>query len=199
MGNLLNFTGIRLFLACAMLMVCGLTECFAGFKILRGVLIGLGVCIGALAGRNLGGIIVEQLGIADSYTTLICAACAVILALTLSMLAFRFYLAGTFILNGFFTFIIVYSLCGVYALPNIAAAAAGIIAGMTAGFASVKLFRPFTIISTSVIGGTLVGLGVYAFLKNRYGFYANAIPALVCTLSGITVQFKTTKKHISKP
>lgn len=195
MISLMNLTGFSLFLAFVSLIICGIFECFAGFRILKGVLVAAGLCAGALLGWNFAAAVISQFSINNSISLLIQIICAIIMALIISMLAFRFFLAGTFIVYGFFSFIFIYCICGLYSFPNAAAVAIGIIGGLIIGIISLKVFHGFIIISTSAIGGIFIGLAVYALLKNRFGFYANAVPGLICAISGMIFQFKTTKKE----
>ena len=195
MENLLNLNGLQLFLASGLLIICGVFECFAGFKIIKGVLLGAGLFVGGFLGKTMGNTIAQQTSVPSSYTLLICIVCALILALVLSMLAFRFYLAGSFVLSGFITSIIIYSLLGIYGISGVLAAIISIASGIVIGIISMKFFRPFTIISTALLGSIFIGFGIYAFLKNRFGFYANAVPAIICAISGAIVQYNTTRKH----
>lgn len=195
MDKLLNLTGIPLFLACFFILLCGICECFAGFKIIKGVITAAGLCAGAAFGWQLGSIIVSQFFISGGITAIIQLGITAASAIIISMLAFRFSLAGMFILYGFSAFILTYAICGIYAFPGALAVIIGIAFGILIGIISVKAFRPFAIISTAAIGGILTGLAVYAFLKNRYGFYANAVPGLIFFIVGIVFQFKTTKNN----
>lgn len=195
MDKLLNLTGIPLFLACFFILLCGICECFAGFKIIKGVVTAAGLCAGAAFGWQLGSVIVSQFFINGIIAVIIQLGITAAAAIIISMLAFRFYLAGIFILYGFSAFILAYAVCGIYVLPEALAVIAGIASGILIGIISVKAFRPFIIISTASVGGILIGTAVYAFLKNRYGFYANTVPGLIFFIAGIVLQFKTTKKN----
>ena len=195
MISLMNLTGFSLFLAFVSLIICGIFECFAGFRIIKGVLVAAGICVGALSGWNFACAVISQLSTNNSMSLLIQIICAIIMALIISMLAFKFFLAGAFIVYGFASFIFIYSICSLYAIPNAAALIIGIIGGILIGIMLLKTFHGFIIISTSAIGGILIGLGVYTLLKNRFGFYANAVPGLICAISGMIFQFKTTKKE----
>ena len=198
MENLLNLTGISYILSLAAFIALGICESFAGFKVIRGVVLGAGVLCGGAVGCAFGKAACQALLLKGSAATITVASVTVILALIASMLAFHFFKGGVFFLNGFVSYLIIYSICSLNGMPEPVSIAAGIIAAVLLGVTSVKLYRPYTIISSSLVGGLMVYLAALLIFKDRFGSIVNFIAGAVCALTGAAVQFVTTAPDTQK-
>ena len=197
MDSLLNLSGLPLFTTMIFMLVCGLFECFMGYKIVRGIMLGTGLCAGFSFGWSFCAIIISQIEISKGFDLMFQITISIMFALIFSMLAYRFYRTATFTVCAFLVFLLIYSMLGLSGIPAFVSIPLGIASGIGIGGLTVKFFRPFTIISSSVFGGILIGLSIYMFSKNRYGDLINIIPAFTFALIGLIIQFrKYGRKHI---
>lgn len=192
MENLLNLTRISYILSLAAFTALGICESFAGFKIIRGIVLGAGIICGGALGLAFGTAACQALLLSGFTAAVVTVSVTVILAILASMLAFHFNKGGVFFLNGFVSYLIVYSISSLGNMPEPVSITAGIIAAALMGFAAVKLYRPYTIVSTALIGGIMLYLASFLIFKNRFGSIVNFIALAVCAVSGAAVQFITT-------
>lgn len=191
MEILLNFTGLSLFLLCISLLIIGAAECFAGFKLIRGVVVAAGIACGLSFGMNFAKIVAEQFLITASVSLIMQIITALIMMFVFSFFAFKYYTAGALVINSFIAFLIAYTVCGFFA-PAAVSVILGLIAAAAVGAITITAFRPYTIICTAALGGLFIGTAIYAFLKNRFGFFANAVPGMLAAVLGAAFQFKAT-------
>lgn len=191
MENLLNLTGISYILSLSAFIALGLFESFAGFKILHGVTVGFGVLCGGALGLAFGKAFCEALLFSGFTATVITASFTIILALIVSMLAFRFHKGSVFALNGFIAYLIIYSILSLNNMPEYMSITIGILAAIFIGAAAVKLYRPYAIVSTALFGGAMLYLAAFLIFKDRFGSIVNFIAFAVCASAGISVQFVT--------
>ena len=196
MGNLLNLSGLPLFTTMIFMLTCGIFECFMGYKIVRGIMLGTGLCAGFSFGWNLCAIIISQIEISKGFDFMFQITISIMCALIFSMLAYRFHRTAMFLTCGFSVFILLYSMLGLLGIPSVISIILGVASGIGIGGLTVKFFRYFTIVSSAIFGGILVGLAIYMFSKNRYGDLINIIPGFGCAVAGLIVQLrKYGRKH----
>lgn len=191
MENLLNLTGISYILSLAAFIALGLCESFAGLKIIHGVVLGTGIICGGALGKAFGTATCQTLILSGFSATVVTVSVTVVFALIASMLAFRFHKGGVFFLNGFVSYLIVYSISSLSNMPEAVSVIVGIIAAIIMGIAAVKLYRPYTIVTTAVIGGAMLYMAAFLIFKDRFGSIVNFIAFAVCTVCGAAVQFVT--------
>lgn len=191
MENLLNLTGVSYILSLTAFIALGLFESFAGFKILHGVTVGFGILCGGALGIAFGNAACEVLLLNGLTSTVVVASATVVLAIIASMLAFRFHKASVFALNGFIAYLIAYSISSLFNMPEPASITVGILAALLIGFAAVKLYRPYAIVSTALFGGAMLYLAAFLIFKDRFGSIVNFITFAVCASAGASVQFVT--------
>ncbi len=194
MDYLLNLTGAALYITVAALVLCGVAECFFGFKLIKVLLVGCGLFAGASFGYTLGNAILTISSAEGSLLFWGQIGFALLFAFIISLLAFHFHLAGVFIINGFAAFILTYSICEICSVNTILSVIIGIIPAALIGTLSVKFFRPYKIIVSSVAGGIIIALGVYTLFKNRFGVMPNIITFVITAAAGMQFQLRTTKK-----
>ena len=190
MDSLLNLSGLTLFFTIIFMLTCGLFECFMGYKIARGIMLGTGLCAGFSFGWSLCSIIISQIEISSGFDAVFQITISIMFALIFSMLAYLYPKTAMFITCGFSMFIIVYSMLGLSGVPSMLSIILAILAGVATGGLTVKFFRPFTIFSSVIFGGILISCAVYLFSKNRYGNLVDIIPGIFFGISGLVVQLK---------
>ena len=194
MDYFLNLTGTALYITAAALVLCGTAECFFGFKLIKVVLVGCGLFAGASFGYTLGNAILTISSAQGSLLFWGQIGFALVFAFIISLLAFRFYLTGAFILNAFITFILTYSVCELCLLNTMPSVIISIVPALLIGLLSVKFFRAYKILISSIAGGFIIALGVYTLFKNRFGVMPNIITFIITAAAGMQFQLRTTKK-----
>jgi len=172
-------------------LVLALAMCFLGFKLLKIFVALSGLGIGAILGILIGGKISES-----AVVTLILV---IVFAVGFFLIAFLIYKAGIFLMTAFSVFTLLMLILPRFELPLdprlIALLAAAVI-----GIISVIAVRPLTIIVTALAGGFMAAAEILALLKETIALPAviGVILALVLTVVGALVQFKTTKNKSRK-
>ncbi len=174
----MDFDSIMRLFACISLVI-GAVECFAGFKIMKAMMVIWGFFIGAIIGVVVG---------VTAKSTILGFIVVVAFGIGLAVLFYKLYLAGIFILTAFLTTIALYIMFEniIIALPF--AVAVGVLA--------ICFVKPVVIITTSISGaGTILSS---AYLMMGLGLNANPIATTVLwipmALAGIVVQHVTTQK-----
>lgn len=163
--------------------------CFAGYRLQR---IGIAL-IGFLLGAGIG------ISIAGGQEEL--AWLAIVLALVggivFSLLAYRMYLAGIFLLSGILAFTIAQALLLLLHLPGWANIAGGVVIGILVGILAVKFTRPVLIFTTALQGSFgvvrhgLTLLGENPDQPGGWMLYAAIAVAVVLAVLGVYVQWRT--------
>lgn len=156
----------------------GVLECFAGYKIYKIMIVVWGFVFGFLAGIvfcTAGGIIESSVGAA--------IAIGIILGAAMSVLAYKFYLTGIFILVGMLTFFAFYFITS-SVMISIALA---LVVGISANF----FVKPVIMISTAFSGASIMLLALCLLLdasdSREFIYY---ILWIIISVDGIVVQLK---------
>ena len=172
-------------------LVLAVAMCFLGFKLLKVFVALAGLGIGAILGILIGGKISDS-----AVVTLILV---IVFAVGFFLIAFLIYKAGIFLMTAFSVFTLLMLILPRFELPLdprlIALLAAAVI-----GIISVIAVRPLTIIVTALAGGFMASAEILALLESTIALPAviGVILALVLTVVGALVQFKTTKNKSRK-
>ena len=162
----------------AFLAVFTLANCFFGYKLRRVWITVAGFLIGLAAGFGIGLLISGSAGVALIV--------GVVLGAVLTIVAFRLYLVGIFLMCFGSAYLFLYPLIPITWLAFIVATAGGILVGWLA----VRLQRPMVILSTGIGCGMSAG----QLLLTLFGV---TNPAVILTVgavlaaAGTVVQFKT--------
>ncbi len=168
---------IRLF-SCISLII-GAVECFAGFKIMKAMMTIWGFFIGAILGVIVG-VVVES--------TVLGVISLIIFGIILSILSYRFYLAGIFILTAFLSAIALYIMSENIFIALFPAVGIGILA--------MYFVKPVVIITTAISGAGIILSSAYLMMN----LGLNGIPIVTVilwiplALAGAGVQYITTQK-----
>lgn len=158
-----------------------LGESLSGYKLIRSWISIIGFLIGAAVGFHLMPIFFEQHG----YVLLGAILCGILL----SILAYKIYLVGVFLIAGFGVCQIAMS-----CLPLTAELlfAASILLGLLAAYLAVKYMRPAIILITGFHGGIMAASLLPQFISLPAGWTPLAF-GLAIGVIGIVIQFITTK------
>lgn len=138
----------------AICIVCGILACFMGYRLLK-----LWICIIGCGTGFLSGFLVSRIFLESIW---LCIGIGVVLAVILAVLAFRFHLAGIFLLCAAAMFLVTKVLFHgeewwIYLICGIAAAAAGVL--------GICFAKPMLITVTGLCGGFLAAGGILSAMK----------------------------------
>lgn len=176
----------------AICIVCGILACFMGYRLLKLWVGIIGCGTGFLAGFLVGRIFLESIWL--------CIGIGVVLAVTLAVLAFRFHLAGIFLLCAAAMFLVTKVLFHgeewwIYLICGIAAAAAGVL--------GICFVKPMLITVTGLCGGFLAAGGILSVVEIDEMIVRLAFTAVLAA-AGIWFQFynirtgKTAQEEVTK-
>ena len=163
-----------------LLILIGAVECFAGFKTRKAMIAVWGFFLGAAIG--------VAVGIAfGSSAVSVCA--SLILGVGVAVLAYKFYLAGVFLLTGTLTYLAALLLSQSYIIAIAPAVAAGVL--------SVLFVRPVIIVSTSISGAAVLSVAAWMMIgMNPDNFHIPMVLIYVLMIivaaAGVMCQFLTT-------
>ena len=163
--------------------------CFAGYRLQRIGIALIGFLLGAGIGMSIAG---DREGLA--WLAIVLALAGGIL---FSVLAYRMYLAGIFLLTGILAFTIAQAPLLLLHLPGWANIAGGAVIGIVVGILAVKFTRPVLILTTALQGSFgvvrhgLTLLGENPDQPGGWMLYAAIAAAVVLAVLGICVQRRT--------
>ncbi len=173
-------------------LILALLACFLGYRLARFFMSLTGFMAGAYIGYKIG---TQALNLQRPLTIV----CAVVAGLALSVLAYRIYTAGIFILCAFLGFIAAATL-----LPFSGDLQffLSVLSGFIIGALAVKYLRPVIILSSAIAGGftaseMIVKVCTLMSLYKFTYFTSGGLTLIICVL-GIAVQFLTTSDKESK-
>lgn len=157
-------------------------ESFLGYRLIRSWISVLGFAFGVVLGYRLIHVFTDQ----SLYLLLGAILCGVLL----SVLSYRVYLVGVFLVAAYGVFQIAQTLLP---MDGSLLTLAAILLGLAAGYLAVKFMRPAIIIITAFHGGVMARRYLPLFISLPAG--CNALLAgLILGLIGMIVQFLTSKK-----
>ncbi len=170
-------TVIRLF-SCVSFVI-GAVECFAGFKIMKTMLVIWGLFIGALLGAAVG---------VTAGNVVLGVILVLLFSVGLAILAYKLYLAGIFILIVFSTALAFYVILEKIVLS--------LLLGIAIGALAMFFVKPVVIMSTAFSGTGIILSSAYKIMN--LGINANPVVTAILwipiALAGIVVQYLTTQK-----
>lgn len=174
-------SGLATFLALLTLLFY-VAESLSGYKLIRSWISILGFLIGAFVGFRLLSMFVDQVG----YVLLGAILCGVLL----SILSYRIYLVGVFLIAGFGVFQI-----GMACLPLKGGflLIVSVLLGFIAAYLAIKFMRPAIILITAFHGGIMAATLLPQFIALPDGWTTLTF-GLVIGAVGTAIQFLTTKK-----
>lgn len=157
-------------------------EALFGYRLIRSWISALGFLFGAVIGFR----ITEALTGKTSYAV----AGALIGGLLLSLLSYRVYLVGVFLIAAYGVYQIAQALLP---LTGIVLTVVSVLLGLAAAYLAVKYMRPAIIAITAFHGGIMAGKCLPLFFSLPSGQSALTI-GLILGLAGMLVQFVTSRK-----
>lgn len=164
--------------------VIALLNCFFGYRLLKFWISFTGFLIGGTAGY----LIVNQYVNNIAYAIL----AGFLLGLLLSFLAWRFYLAGVFVMVLLMIFSLFLRITPQERLYQILLLAAGLLISVAGAVAAVRLVRPAVILTSAVSGGFSAAADLMVYLE-RQEIYPVLIAGAALAAIGAVVQFLTTR------
>lgn len=160
-------------------LIIGAVECFAGFKIMKSMMAICGLLIGAVIGVAAG---------VFSDSILIGVIAIVLSGTILSVLSYKFYLAGVFILTSFLTFTATYMI-----FENVLAS---VLPAVIIGLLAICFVRPLVIAITAFSGAGIMLFSAYMVmgLEVNENSMITAILWIPIAVAGISCQYITTQK-----
>lgn len=173
-----EFNNIMRLFACISLVI-GAVECFAGFKIMKAMMVIWGFFIGAMLGVVVG---------VASDSTVLGVISVIAFGAALAALSFKLYLAGVFVLITFLSATALYIM-----FENIFVA---VLIGAFAGVSAMFFVKPVVIATTSVSGAGIILSSAYLMmnLAMKESRIITVILWVPIALAGIAVQYITTQK-----
>lgn len=167
--------------------------CFAGYRVQRIGIAFIGFLLGAFIGMSIAG---EREGLAWLAIVL-----ALVGGILFSILAYRMYLAGIFLLTGILAFAIAQVPLFMLHLPDWMCIAGGVVIGILVGVLAVRFTRPVLIVTTALQGSFgfvrygLTLLGENPDQPGGWMLYAAIAAAVVLAVLGVYVQWRTSPEN----